>query len=138
MRTTLIERAREGGEAAFTQFVEVVWLRRLIASARCEELRRHRRWSASVRMLPIDGPADGDSYVTVDERATLERSFRQFSPEHRAAVVLRRHAGMPLALIAESAGVPVGFVKSRLHDVNRILRCIPASDRVEQRERRPA
>jgi DNA-directed RNA polymerase specialized sigma24 family protein len=45
---------------------------------------------------------------------------------------------MPLASIAEVAGIPVGTAKSRLHYATRILRDALAVDRVESRKVRPA
>jgi RNA polymerase sigma-70 factor (ECF subfamily) len=76
--------------------------------------------------------------VSIDDRDALERAFRTLSPEHRAVVVLHHHAGLPLASIAEVAGVPLGTVKSRLHYATRILRDALATDRVEGRRVRPA
>jgi RNA polymerase sigma-70 factor (ECF subfamily) len=76
--------------------------------------------------------------VSIDDRDALERAFRGLSPEHRAVVVLHHHAGLPLASIAEAAGIPVGTVKSRLHYATRILREALAVDRVEDRKARPA
>jgi RNA polymerase sigma-70 factor, ECF subfamily len=115
-----------------------VWLHRLLVNACYEELRRYRRWSTNVRVLPVDGPAGSDETISVDDRDALERAFRRLSPEHRAVVVLHHHAGMPLALIAEVAGVPVGTVKSRLHYATRTLRETLAADRFESRKVRPA
>lgn len=115
-----------------------VWLHRLLVNACYEEFRRYRRWSANVRTLPVDGPAGPDETVSIDDRDALERAFRRLSPEHRAVVVLHHHVGMPLASIAEVAGVPVGTVKSRLHYATRILREALAVDRVESRKVRPA
>jgi len=115
-----------------------VWLHRLVVNACYEEFRRYRRWSANVRTLPVDGPASADTTVSIVERDALEQAFRTLSPEHRAVVVLHHHAGMPLADIAEVAGVPVGTVKSRLHYATRILRDALATDRVESRKVRPA
>ncbi len=115
-----------------------VWLHRLLVNACYEEFRRYRRWSANVRMLPVDGPAAPDSTISIDERDALERAFRTLSPEHRAVVVLHHHAGVPLASIAEVTGVPLGTVKSRLHYATRILRDALAADRVESRKVRPA
>ena len=115
-----------------------VWLHRLLVNACYEEFRRYRRWSANVRTLPVDGPAGPDETVSIDDRDALDRAFRRLSPEHRAVVVLHHHAGMPLASIAEVAGVPVGTVKSRLHYATRILREALAVDRVESRKVRPA
>jgi RNA polymerase sigma-70 factor (ECF subfamily) len=115
-----------------------VWLHRLVVNACYEEFRRYRRWSANVRVLPVDGPATTDTTISVDERDALERAFQTLSPEHRAVVVLHHHAGVPLASRAEVAGVPRGTVKSRLHYATRILRDALASDRVESRKVRPA
>jgi RNA polymerase sigma-70 factor (ECF subfamily) len=109
-----------------------------VVNACYEEFRRYRRWSSNVRALPVDGPASADTTVSVDERDALERAFRTLSPEHRAVVVLHHHAGMPLASIAEVAGVPLGTVKSRLHYATRILRGTLANDRIESRKVRPA
>jgi RNA polymerase sigma-70 factor (ECF subfamily) len=115
-----------------------VWLHRLLVNACYEEHRRYRRWSSNVRTLPVDGPAGRDEFVSIHDRDELERAFVRLSPEHRAVVVLHHHAGMPLASIAEVVGVPVGTVKSRLHNATRILRGALASDRVESRKVRPA
>jgi RNA polymerase sigma-70 factor (ECF subfamily) len=115
-----------------------VWLHRLVVNACYEEFRRYRRWSTNVRVLPVDGPGGPDETISVDDRDALERAFRRLSPEHRAVVVLHHHAGLPLASIADAAGVPVGTVKSRLHYATRILREALADDRVESRKVRPA
>ena len=115
-----------------------VWLHRLLVNACYEEFRRYRRWSTNVRVLPVDGPAGPDETISIDDRDALERAFRRLSPEHRAVVVLHHHAGMPLASIAEVAGVPVGTVKSRLHNATRLLRDALAGDRVDSRKVRPA
>ena len=114
------------------------WLHRLVVNACYEEFRRHRRWSANVLALPVDGPAVADTTVSIDERDALDRAFQKLSPDHRAVVVLHHHAGIPLASIAETTGVPIGTVKSRLHYATRILRDALAIDRVESRKVRPA
>lgn len=115
-----------------------VWLHRLLVNACYEELRRYRRWTTHVRTLPIDGPGGDDEMVSIDDRDALERAFRTLSPEHRAVVVLHHHAGLPLASIAEVAGVPVGTIKSRLHYATRTLRESLAADRVDNRKVRSA
>ena len=115
------------------------WLHRLLVNACYEELRRHRRWSTRIRVLPLDGPAGSDPMVSVDDRDTLDRAFRRLSPEHRAVFVLHHHAGHPLAEIADIVGVPVGTVKSRLHYATQSLRAaIVADSRVDSAEARPA
>src|SRR6478735_3972532 len=57
------------------------WLHRLVVNACYEELRRHRRWSANVLALPVDGPATADTTVSIDDRDALERAFRTLSLE---------------------------------------------------------
>ena len=115
------------------------WLHRLLVNACYEELRRHRRWSTHIRVLPVDGPGGTDPMVSVDDRDTLDRAFRRLSPEHRAVFVLHHHAGHPLAEIADIVGIPVGTVKSRLHYATRTLRAaIVADGQVDSPEARLA
>jgi RNA polymerase sigma-70 factor (ECF subfamily) len=105
-----------------------VWLYRLLVNACYEEARRHRRWTANVRLLPMEGPAAPDPIVSADDRDALERAFKRLSPEHRAVFVMHHHAGLPLADIATVVGVPVGTVKSRLHNSIRNLRAALEGD----------
>ena len=105
-----------------------VWLYRLLVNACYEEARRHRRWSSRVRQLPMEGPAAPDPIVSVDDRDALERAFQRLSPEHRAVFVMHHHTGLPLAAIAEVVGVPIGTVKSRLHNSIRNLRAVLESE----------
>ena len=115
------------------------WLHRLLVNACYEELRRHRRWSTRITVLPADGPGEPDSTISVDDRDALDRAFRRLSPEQRAVFVLHFHAGHPLTDIADIVGVPLGTVKSRLHYATRSLRAaIVADSQVESTEARPA
>src|SRR3954452_5417272 len=77
------------------------WLHRLLVNACYEELRRHRRWSTRIRILPVDGPSGPDPMVSVDDRDAIDRAFERLSPQHRAVFVLPHHAGLPLAEIAD-------------------------------------
>jgi RNA polymerase sigma-70 factor (ECF subfamily) len=105
-----------------------VWLYRLLVNACYAEARRHKRWTAHVRLLPIEGPSAPDEIVSVDDRDALERAFGRLSPDHRAVFVMHHYAGLPLATIADITGVPVGTVKSRLHNAIRNLRAVLRSD----------
>ena len=105
-----------------------VWLYRLLVNACYEEARRHRRWTTRVRALPMEGPAAPDPILSIDDRDALERAFRRLSPEHRAVFVMHHYAGLSLAAIADVIGVPVGTVKSRLHNSIRNLRAALESD----------
>ena len=115
------------------------WLHRLLVNACYEELRRHRRWSTHIRVLPVDGPGGPDPMVSVDDRDALDRAFERLTPQHRAVVVLHHHAGLSLAEIADIVGVPTGTVKSRLHYATRTLRAaIVADSQVDPTEARLA
>jgi RNA polymerase sigma factor (sigma-70 family) len=105
-----------------------VWFYRLLVNACYEEARRNKRWTAHVRLLPLEGPSAPDAIVSVDDRDALERAFQRLTPEHRVVFVMHHHAGMPLATIAEVVGVPLGTVKSRLHHSVRNLRAALQSD----------
>jgi RNA polymerase sigma-70 factor (ECF subfamily) len=116
-----------------------VWLHRLLVNACYEEHRRNRRWSTHVRALPQEDPGGPDSTISVAERDQIERAFSRLSTEHRAVFVLHHHVGMPLTVVAEIVGVPLGTVKSRLHYATRILQsAIAADDRLDIPEARPA
>ena len=115
------------------------WLHRLLVNACYEELRRHRRWSTRITILPVDGPGGPDPMISVDDRDALDRAFERLTPQQRAVFVLHHHAGHPLAEVADIVGVPVGTVKSRLHYATRTLRtAIVADSQVESTEARPA
>jgi RNA polymerase sigma-70 factor (ECF subfamily) len=105
-----------------------VWLYRLLVNACYEEARRHKRWTTRVRVLPMEGPPAPDPIVSIDDRDALERAFTRLSPEHRAVFVMHHYAGLPLTSIAEVVGVPVGTVKSRLHNSIRNLRAALEAD----------
>jgi RNA polymerase sigma-70 factor, ECF subfamily len=115
------------------------WLYRLLVNACYEELRRHRRWTSRIRILPVDGPSGPDPIVSVDDRDALDRAFRRLTPEHRAVFVLHHHAGLALAEVAGIVGVPLGTVKSRLHHATRSMRAaIVADSQIESTEARLA
>ena len=105
-----------------------VWLYRLLVNACYEEARRHKRWTTRVRVLPMDGPAAPDPIISIDDRDALERAFARLSPEHRAVFVMHHYAGLPLQAIADVVGVPVGTVKSRLHNSIQNLRAALEAD----------
>ncbi len=104
------------------------WLYRLVVNACYGELRRHRRWTSLISVLPVDGPSGADPTVSVDDRDTLDRAFSRLTPEHRAVFVLHHHVGLSVADIADVVGVPVGTVKSRLHHATRSLRAAIVAD----------
>ncbi len=104
------------------------WSYRLLVRACYAEARRRRRWAPNLRLLPADEPTSTDGSTLVVDRDQLERGFRRLSSEHRAVVVLHHYLDMPLDEVAETLGVPVGTVRSRLHHAMRGLRAALDAD----------
>lgn len=98
------------------------WLYRMLVNTCYTEAKRARRWNTTrVAVIP-DHAAQRDELLSVDDRDQLERAFRRLSPEQRAVFVLHHHLGMRQAEIAETLGVPIGTIKSRLHYASVTLR----------------
>jgi RNA polymerase sigma-70 factor (ECF subfamily) len=106
------------------------WTYRLVVRFCLTESRRARR--RGVREIPLDEmvPVRSDAYADADLRDELARALRALSPDHRAVLVLRHYAGLPVGDIAEILGIPAGTVGSRLHHATRSLRAaIEAGER---------
>jgi RNA polymerase sigma-70 factor (ECF subfamily) len=104
------------------------WSYRILVNACYVEGRRDRRWSPNLRLLPTDEPAAAEGLSLVVDRDELERGFRRLSIEHRAVVVLHHYLDMTLDEVADTLGVPVGTVRSRLHHAMRGLRAALDAD----------
>jgi RNA polymerase sigma-70 factor (ECF subfamily) len=104
------------------------WLYRMLVNACYTEARRNRRRNASVHALTADRTNRRDELLSIDDRDQLERAFRRLPAEQRAVFVLHHHLGMRQTEIAETLGIPVGTVKSRLHYASSILRAAIESD----------
>ncbi len=103
------------------------WAYRLVVHASYREARRQPRWAPQIREIQIDQPED-DRVGAVIDRDEIERGFRHLSAEHRAVLVLHYFAGLPVAEIAETLGIPVGTAGSRLHYAVRSLRAAYEAD----------
>jgi RNA polymerase sigma-70 factor (ECF subfamily) len=91
------------------------WIHRILVHACYDESQRARSWTATVRVLPIDGPSTPDGSDAVADRDELERAFRRLTLEQRAVFVLHHYLGLPLVEVAELLGIPAGTARSRLH-----------------------
>jgi RNA polymerase sigma-70 factor (ECF subfamily) len=98
------------------------WLHRILTNECYVEARRRSRWSASIRVLPVE-PSDETSGIrTVDHRDQLERAFRRLTLEQRAVLVFHHYLGLQQAEVADRLGIPLGTVKSRLHHAELAMR----------------
>ncbi|HEU5203742.1 MAG TPA: sigma-70 family RNA polymerase sigma factor [Candidatus Limnocylindrales bacterium] len=103
------------------------WLYRILVHACYAELRRERRWTDTVRVLP-DTPIARDDFLSVDDRDQLERAFRRLPPDQRAVFAFHHYLGMRLPEIAEILEIPLGTAKSRLHYATALLRAAIDAD----------
>ncbi len=99
------------------------WVLRIVAN-RCRDLLRRRRFAAGrpedfdplaesgLRAEPIEGWDHAIDQARL--LAALERAIDALSPDQRAAVVLRDRLGLSYEEVAETLGVKVAAVKSRL------------------------
>ncbi len=84
--------------------------------------------TASIRILPPDGPAAPDEIAGFVDRDQLERGFRRLPDDQRAVLVLHHYLGFEPAEIAETLGVPAGTIRSRLHYAHRATRAVLEAD----------
>jgi RNA polymerase sigma-70 factor (ECF subfamily) len=105
------------------------WTYRLIARASMAEARRRGRGS-HVPLLPDDADASPspDQYRVVADRDMLERAFRKLTADQRAILVLDHYVGLSQAEMADTLGIPIGTVGSRLHYASRALRAALEAD----------
>jgi RNA polymerase sigma-70 factor (ECF subfamily) len=103
------------------------WSYRVLVNACYAQARTERRWSPSLHVLETDHGA-GDPQLSVADRDQLERGFRRLPPEQRAVLVLQHYLDLTLPQIAETLGVPIGTVRSRLHYARRAMRAALEAD----------
>jgi RNA polymerase sigma-70 factor (ECF subfamily) len=104
------------------------WSYRLLVRACYAEGRKTRQWAPNLRILPADEPSGPDATGSVHDRDQLERGFRRLSIDHRVVVVLHHYLDMPLEQVADTLGIPLGTVRSRLLHAMRGLRAALDAD----------
>ena len=104
------------------------WCYRIVVRACYTEARRSRR------AIPGFLPDDHETSTTVDEfraivdRDEIARAFARQKVEHRAVLVLRYYLSLPHEEIAAVLEVPIGTVKSRIHNGLRAMRASIEAD----------
>lgn len=108
-------RAREGDP--------LVYARRILANARIDSWRRHRRERLTA---PEDLPDRSVAPRTHqhDDRDELVRALRHLTARQRRVVVLRHMVGLTEQEVADDLGVTVGTVKTTSHRALRRLRSL--------------
>src|SRR6476660_1825499 len=89
------------------------WLRRLVVNACYDEARRlHRRAEVSLAFMPERSIVDSASATAETDR--VERAFRRLPLDQRTVLLLQHYLDLSHVEIAETLGIPLGTVKSRL------------------------
>ena len=104
------------------------WLHRILTHECYAEARRRTRWTANIRLLPVEGPSAPNGILSVDDRDQLERAFRRLTLEQRAVLVFHHYLDLPLPEVATRLGIPLGTAKSRLHHATTALRASVEAD----------
>ena len=107
------------------------WLRRLLVRACYRAAERSRRHAAVELNTELAGSTSGDPQSQTAIRDQLERGFRRLSPEHRAVIVLHHYVGLSLTDAADTLGIPLGTMQSRLSRATQVMRAaLEADDRL--------
>jgi len=104
------------------------WLHRILTNECYAEARRRRRWSAQIRLLPMQREPESGEIMTVNDRDQLDRAFRRLTVEQRSVLVFHHYVGLPLTEVADRLGIPIGTAKSRLHHATNALRASLEAD----------
>ena len=108
------------------------WSYRLLVRACYKEGAARRRWDFRSADVVGVAPVVPDATNTVVDHDRLQRGFARLSVEHRTVVVLHHYLGQTQGEVAETLGIPVETVRSRLRHAMRGLRAaIDADDRSE-------
>jgi RNA polymerase sigma-70 factor (ECF subfamily) len=96
------------------------WLSRITTNAFLDEVRRRKRRPADplpdeIDRLPVGNPAPDEALARESLPADIQAALLGLPEDYRVAVVLCDVVGMAYHEIAESVGVPVGTVRSRIH-----------------------
>ena len=98
------------------------WFDRILVNVCRDRMRRRKR----IRFIDLEGSpetaAAGDPFGAFIERDAILQAMRGLRDECRQVVVLHYLADLPLAEIGARLGLPLGTVKSRLHEGREHLR----------------
>lgn len=103
------------------------WLRRLVVNACYDEARRVRR-RAEVTLFSVGDRSVVDTSTAMAESDRIERGFRRLPLDQRTVLVLQHYEDLSHSEIAETLGVPIGTVKSRIRYAVAAMRAALAAD----------
>jgi RNA polymerase sigma-70 factor (ECF subfamily) len=105
------------------------WLRRLVVNSCYDEARRTKR-RAEVTLFSVIDRSVVDASAAIGETDRIERAFRQLPLEQRSVLVLQHYFSLSHTEIAETLGVALGTVKSRVrYGIAAMRSALEADDR---------
>jgi RNA polymerase sigma-70 factor, ECF subfamily len=113
------------GDSSFYTWIYRIAVNLALSDRRKKRVARRREDRQGEPMDPPDDPSQTDPTLPL-ERAErdnrIQAALRALAPDHRAVVVLKDLDGLRYEEIAETLGVPIGTVRSRLHRARLELR----------------
>jgi RNA polymerase sigma-70 factor (ECF subfamily) len=110
------------------------WLRRLVVNACYDEGRRLRR-RAEVSLVLLHDRSVIDSSSATVEADRIDRAFRRLPLDQRVVLALQHYYDLSHVEIAETLGIPLGTVKSRVrYGVAAMRAQLDADDRLSVAE----
>jgi RNA polymerase sigma factor (sigma-70 family) len=97
------------------------WFDRIVLNVCRDRMRRHR----TLKMVELEAAAEvesDDAFAAMFAGERIAQAVGRLSPDHRAVIVLRYWRDMSLEQVARVLDVPLGTVKSRLHNALLALR----------------
>lgn len=106
------------------------WLRRMVVNACYDEGRRTQR-RAEVSLIHVVDHHTADPTTRFVESDRVDRAFRRLPLDQRSTLVLQHQFGLSHVEIAETLGIPIGTVKSRIRYGTTAMRAaLEADDRL--------
>ncbi len=96
------------------------WTRRIATNLALDYLKRARNEVEFTENISFESPTD--PATRQDTRKQIQEAFNQLPPKLRLTATLALVEDVPYEEIAESLGIPVGTVKSRVFKATRLLR----------------
>jgi RNA polymerase sigma-70 factor, ECF subfamily len=90
------------------------WFDRIVVNVCRDRMRRHR----TLRMVELDTAGEvesADTFASMQVGDEVAGAVARLGPDHRIVIALRYWRDMTLEQVAETLGLPLGTVKSRLH-----------------------
>ncbi len=107
------------------------WLHRLVVNSCYDEARRTKR-RAEVTLRSVGERSVTDTSMAFAESDRVERAFRRLPLDQRSVLVLQHYFSLSHVEIADTLGLPLGTVKSRVrYGIAAMRAALEADDRAD-------